>query len=252
MPKVNPNEKKLLIVMGVALFILANFFGWVMISDAMDSVTREEKKLNARLKDLNEAKAFASEAAIKRAWIDENVKTYESEVARDTYLNDLLLGPLTSGLDLEITKNRPLTPLPTEFFYKSRYTANVKGPWNDVMEFIYRLQKPSALRFVPRIQLLPKKNEVDDSQQYVEASLEIEQWWANPDGTTTGEENPGNVEQPAAEPVNTPAGENPPPSSPDTAKPESTPAPAPASTPATNPALDIPPVKTPAPPKPNP
>jgi hypothetical protein len=249
MPQLNANEKRLLTVMGVAVFIIANFFGWMMISSAMDGISTEEKKLNVSLKTLQKAKLSAAEASVKQDWIDKNVRTYPSEEARETYLSELVQGPLISGLDIEVLKNNPLTTIPGEYFIKSRYKFNAKGPWNDVMELIFRLQKPTDLRFVPRIQLLPKKGEVDDTQQYVEASLELEQWWAKPEGMTTEETAP-EVEQPATETVSPSATDAPKPAeSPDAAKPP-VPPPAP-----------VPPVSTPVPapapaptdsPKPNP
>ncbi len=219
MPSLNTNERRLVIVMGVALFLAANFFGWMMISEATASIAIQEKKQKADLGKLEEAKTKATEAEKARTWIDGNIRTYESELQRETYLNDEVIPRLISGLDLEQSKNLPMTTLTGDFFIKSRYRTTVKGPWNDVMEFIYRLQSPKDMRFVPRITLLPKKNELDDSQQLVEASLELEQWWAKPDGIAM-EEEPVEVEQPAAETVN--------PSTPETEKPAVPAAPAPA------------------------
>jgi hypothetical protein len=221
MPQLNTNEKRLLTVMGAAVFILANFFGWVLISGAMDGINAEEKKLKKRYADLDADKSKAAEAALKREWINKNVKTYRDEDARETHLNELLTHSLTDRLEIELSKNSPGKTVTTEFFVKSSYRTNAKGSWNDVMEFIYRLQEPSALRFVPHILMMPRKNELDDSEQYVEASLEIEQWWAKPDNAVADENTAADVEQPDAAGVNPPADTTQP--APDAATPPATP-----------------------------
>jgi hypothetical protein len=235
------------VILGAGAFIALNFFGWMFISDAMEKIDRQVQVQRKKLKVLNKSKLQEGEARAKEDWIVKNVKTFDSEETRETHLDRVVTGELKNGLDVEITKNAPGKTTASEFFIKSSYKATATGPWNDVMEFIYRLQQPTALRFVPHIALLPKKSEVDDSQQYVEATLDIEQWWAKPDNVTV-ENSEADVEQPAADTVNPPATDKTQPAaSPDAAKPETpppageTPPPAPVPVPAPAPAPVPPP-----------
>jgi hypothetical protein len=99
---------------------------------------------------------------------------------------------------------RPLDPLmPTDElpFIRSRYETKVKGTWTDVMTFVYRLQKPSEFRFVPRVTMVPRKNEQNDAEQFVECFVTIEKWWA-PESATA--DDLAANEQPAAPVVEVP------------------------------------------------
>ena len=87
-----------------------------------------------------------------------------------------------------------------EFFIKSRFRTNAKGPWPDVKEFLWRLQKPEEFRFIPRLSMIPRKSEEDDSVQLVEVSLEIEKWWPKVDESEIPPAEPA-IEQPAGDAV---------------------------------------------------
>lgn len=208
--QISSSEKRLLTLLSVAVFILANGFGYVLISGAMDAVDRDRKKLSQQLGKLEAAKGNAAEAEEKRAWIDAHLKPYANEGVRETHLDEQITGALTSDLDVELSKNAPMATIEGEFFIKSRYRTNVKGPWPDVKEFLWRLQKPAEFRFVPRLNMVPRKSEEDDSEQLVEVTVEIEKWWPKPEGfsdaSVLAEEN---LEQPAVPVVETPAGEKP-------------------------------------------
>src|SRR5688572_16964628 len=105
MPQISRNEKRLLLILGAAVFLVANGMGYVFISRAMGAIEREELRLNARLKSLEEAKSKAAEAEEKGAWIEAHLLAYPNEEFRETYLNDLVTGDLTNGLDVEVFKN---------------------------------------------------------------------------------------------------------------------------------------------------
>jgi len=228
------SEKRLLTIFGVAIFLIANGVGYFMISKAKDDVQREKTRLGQRIAKLEAAKNQAGEAAEAREWMDEHVKTYADDFQRDSHLDSLVKGRLSSGLTLDIRKNFPLrTDDKGEYFVKSRYQATVQGTWLDVKEFIFRLQKPPELRFVPKITMVPRKSETDDAEQEEEVTVELEQWWAKPDNfISTVEEEPAANEQPAAAPVESPAATPVPAADP---APPAQPVPPPAETPATTP-----------------
>ena len=79
----NSNEKRLLIVFSIAIFLIANGLGFFMISKAMDNVQREKNRLGQRISKLNNAKTQADEAQQARDWMDSNVKTYKDDFQRD-------------------------------------------------------------------------------------------------------------------------------------------------------------------------
>ena len=204
MPQLNNSEKRLLLILGTVAFLAANVFGYFMVSAFMKGLAAEEVKLKKRLNDpdgLEDAKSKAAQADETRQWIDDHLKAPLSEEDRETYLDGIINTTLTQGLDIELSKSSTLPTIFGEHFVKSRFRTNAKGPWPDVKEFIYRLQKPDEFRFVPRLTLLPRKNELDDAVQLVEVSLEIEKWWPKPDSYSEDNAAPAEIEQPAGETV---------------------------------------------------
>ena len=208
MPQLNNSEKRLLLILGTVAFLAANVFGYLMVSAFMKGLAAEEVKLKKRLNDpdgLEDAKSKAALADESRQWIDDHLKAPLSEEDRETFLDGIINTTLTQGLDIELSKSSTLPTIFGEHFVKSRFRTNAKGPWPDVKEFIYRLQKPDEFRFVPRLTMLPRKNELDDAVQLVEVSLEIEKWWPKPDSYNNDNTATPEIEQPAGGTVQPPA-----------------------------------------------
>ena len=204
MTQLKPSEKRMLVILLSGLFLLANVLGWAWYSSLMLRSERRLAGLKAKVNSLEVWRREAPAAEEKRAWIGEHLKEYADETARDTYLDNLVQNDLRSGLDLELISPRPLDPLmPTDElpFIRSRYETKVKGTWTDVMTFVYRLQKPSEFRFVPRVTMVPRKNEQNDAEQFVECFVTIEKWWA-PESATA--DDVAANEQPAAPVVEAP------------------------------------------------
>jgi len=186
MTQLKPSEKRMLIILGVGVFLIANILGWTWYSGLMLRTQRKLGVLRGKAANFEMWKREADGAAAKREWIGTNLKEYPDEAFRDTYLDALVQGELRSGLDLELLSPRPLdTQMPSDElpFVRSRYEAKVKGTWADVMTFVYRLQRPAEFRFVPRLTMVPRKNEENDAEQLVECTLMIEKWWSPESGT---------------------------------------------------------------------
>ena len=242
----NKTERKLLTIVGIGTFVIANVVGFTTLFAAQSKVDREQAKLKSRITMLKGWSNQSEEALKVEEFIGGNIRQYTDEGQRDTHLGDLVQGQLTDGTGVEVTKFQLLPAKSGEHFDKSRYQVTVEGEWTGVMEFIYRLQSPKDFRFVPRVQMVPRKNENNDAEQLVQVTVELEQWWARPDGSVfTGEETPAEVEQPAASgvestttpPSDTPAPENKPADAvpPPTGPPPGAPVPAPADAPTTTP-----------------
>lgn len=189
MPRINESERRLATVLGIVVFLAANVVGYFVIDGMMKGLAAQKSQLDLRLRELQESKDKAVEADVKSTWMDAHFKTYPNDEFRETYLDSLVNSDLTAGLDVELSKPSVLqTDTTGEFCVRSRFRVTVKGPWNDVYKFIYRLQKPEEFRFVPQITMTPKKAESDDSVQVVEVQLTIEKWWQRPEGDTASPE----------------------------------------------------------------
>jgi hypothetical protein len=206
MPKLNNNEKRLLMVLGVGVFIIANVLGYFLYRDVMKNLELQEGKLRERVADLEKARDNVDRADQVQQWMLEHLKEPASEEDRENHLDNVVSKLQGEIGDLELSKNTTMSTVIGQHFIRSRYKTNVKGPWPQVKEFIYRLQSPEDFRLVKNLSMVPKKDELDDSIQLVEASLEIEKFWPATAGSIEGSaETMTNNEQPAAETVQPPA-----------------------------------------------
>jgi Type II secretion system (T2SS), protein M subtype b len=243
----NNNERKLLTIVGVGSFVLANVLGFSWLTGAQGRLDRERASLNSRVNSLKMWSGMKAEAEDAEKFIAEHVRSYVDEAQRETHLGELVQGQLVDGTGVEVTKYQRLPATAGEHFDKSRYSATVEGEWEGVMEFIYRLQSPKDFRFVPRITMMPRKNENNDDAQNVQATVELEQWWHRPDNAESVITEPAPaVEQPAPAVVeNGAAAPAVPPVPVEPAVPPVPATEAPAETPAPAPAPENPPPPTP-------
>ena len=178
MTQLKPSEKRLLIFFGIAAFILLNLLGFSWLKKRNVLLERQRITVESRIRELEMWKGKAAEADQKRAFLDQHLEAYADEATRETYLDDFIKRE-ASDLDLEVRKNVTMPALLEEHFHKSRYTAEVSGAWDDVFEFIYRLQQPKKFRFVRTIRLKSQKKEASsDEAADAVCTFELEKWWS--------------------------------------------------------------------------
>ncbi len=178
MTQLKPSEKRLLIFFGIAAFILLNLLGFSWLKKRNVLLERQRITVESRIRELEMWKGKAAEAEQKRTYLDQHLQAYADEATRETYLDDFIKRE-ASDLDLEVRKNVTMPALLEEHFHKSRYTAEVSGAWDDVFEFIYRLQQPKDFRFVRTIRLKSQKKEgSSDEAADAVCTFEIEKWWS--------------------------------------------------------------------------
>lgn len=178
MTPLKPSEKRLLTVFGIAAFILLNLFGFSWMKKRNLALDTQRIKLEARSAELLVMKGQAPEAQQKRTFLDQHLQAYPDEVTREIYLDKFIQNEATS-LSLELRKNQPKPVKLEPLFHKSVYTAEVSGAWDDILEFIYRLQAPKDFRFVSSLRLKSQKKEGgSDEASDVVCTFEIEKWWS--------------------------------------------------------------------------
>ena len=194
MTPLKPSEKRLLTSFGIAAFLLLNLLGFSWLKKKNLVIERQRITLETRARELQMWKNRAPEAEQKRAFLDQHLQAYADEATRETYL-DQFVNQEASALDLIVRKNQPMPVKLEEHFHKSRYTAEVSGSWDNVLEFTYRLQQPRDFRFVSTIRLKSQKKEgaTADAEEAADVvcTFEIEKWWSpesapEPDPLSTG------------------------------------------------------------------
>ncbi len=201
MTPLNPSEKRLLTVFAVGGFILLNLLGYSWLTKRNAALERQRGALETRSRELEMWKSRAPEAEQKRAYLDQNLRPYPDEATREIHL-DQFVHKQADELNLTVRKSQPMPVKLEQHFHKSRYTAEVSGPWEDVLEFIFRLQTPKDFRFVPTFILKSQKKEgatsADEPADAV-CTFEIEKWWSPESVPPADELTPAPEESPPAE-----------------------------------------------------
>ncbi len=180
MTPLKSSEKRLLTFLGIAAFLLLNLLGFSWLKKRNVALERQRITLDSRARELRMWKDRAPEAEQKRAYLDQHLQAYADEATRETYL-DQFINEEASDLNLTVRKNQPMPVKLEDHFHKSRYTAEVSGSWDDVFEFIFRLQAPKEFRFVPTLRIKPQKKEgstSNDDPADAVCTFEIEKWWS--------------------------------------------------------------------------
>lgn len=178
MTPLKPNEKRLLSAFGIAAFILLNLLGFSWYSKKKLALERQRVTLETRNRELEFWKSQKPAADLKEEFLRAHLLSYPDEPTRDLYLENFVRKEVES-LGLELKKPQIQAFKSEPLFHKSRFTAEVSGSWDRVLEFVYRLQQPGEFRFVSKLSLKSQKKEggTDDAADVV-CSFDIEKWWS--------------------------------------------------------------------------
>lgn len=193
--KLKPSEKRLLIFLGIAFFLVGNFFLWSLLNEENQKVGLAKAKLEKEFSRLNALKSQIPAARERQEALAKYLKRYDSNDTRDTYLVTFV----QNGVDqfgLKLAKNNPLPGEADENFIKSGYHAEVTGDYKRVFEFIHTLQAPTEFRFVKNLTLSSRKSDAGDGASDVVCDFVIQKWW-HPDSDALLAEEPSASAAPA-------------------------------------------------------
>lgn len=181
MAALKTSEKRLLIGLGVAAFLMLNFWGWSFFQNELTRLDGDAKKLSNQLSVLKASQRRIAEARTFQETLAAHMKAYDSMDTRDTYLGNFV-EKSADDMHLKLQKNNPLaTEMPraedSAGFIKSGYQGEVIGEWKDVMEFVRQLQVPTEFRFVKSLNLSVQKSEAQDGDSELRCQFVLQKWW---------------------------------------------------------------------------
>lgn len=166
-------ERKLLIFFGVAIFLMANFFGFSWLTDKRGDVEGEIIKYEGILR---EAELFGQQQEAVREemdWLVENVPEPEEGELVPSKLEQFANAQATSsGLTVSKRTIQPKDETGT-FFHRARVEMKVSGTEKSLYDWFYRLQDPGQFRALTALRLSP--NREDDT--LIDAVVEVEEWY---------------------------------------------------------------------------
>jgi hypothetical protein len=213
-------EKKLVLLFGLAAFLLVNFFAFTWVRDRKAILARQLIDAEGKV-TMAEVTADSYETVIEEMdWLDQ--RTPEPR-AGDLVGTDLETYAANQATTNQLTiKRRAIKPNDESgvHFHRAKVEFNVTGTERGLYSWLSRLQMPDQFRAVTFMRVAPDAK--DDT--LIEATVEVEQWYvplveddaaapvdAAVEGDATPPEPPSPGDVPAPAPEATPPGVESPP-----------------------------------------
>ena len=218
-------EKKMVILFGLAAFVLVNFFGISWFQGQKLKVQRDLAKAKSEVVSAEAAAGNFETVYEEMKWLNDKMPSPKAGQLVGTELETYATNQANTN-HLTIVK-RDLKPNDEtgKFFHRAKVQYKVSGTEDSLYRWLDRLQMPDQFKAVTFLRLAPDTK--DDT--LIEATVDVEQWYVPlvDDGSGTAPEEapePGPEATPAPAPGATPA---PAPGATPTPAPEATPAPTP-------------------------
>jgi hypothetical protein len=181
----NTREKRLLILFGVVIFAVLNFYGYSLYSQKMNSLELEigsegneilGKPATGLIGEIALAEQNLAERESKEremAWLAENEPDPEEGGAVQSRLESFVTNQARAA---GLTTDRPkILPNDTEgvYYHKAIFEIKATGMEDGLYRWLIQLHDPSSFRAVTSLRLSP--NREDDTQ--IDAVVRVQQWY---------------------------------------------------------------------------
>lgn len=207
-------EKKLVILFGLAGFVLINFFGISWFQGQKHKVERDLAKAKNEVVTAEAAAGSFDTVYEEMKWLNEKTPSPKAGQLVGTELETYASNQATTN-SLTVVK-RDLKPNDEtgKYFHRAKVQYKVSGREDSLYRWLDRLQMPDQFKAVTYLRLAPDPK--DDTQ--IEATVDVEQWFvplvdgenAGPEGTPEPSPDATPVPVPEATPIPTPENNQPP------------------------------------------
>jgi len=169
------NEKRLLVILGIGVFILVNIFGVMKISQLRNQTVVKRAQAQKEYDMAKMALEMRDQVADQMDWLAQHEPKPQEEPEVQSALQQFVEREAVSrGLTI---KSQTLKPTDAQTHYhRAKIEIKVTGTEENLYRWIGRLQVPSEFRGVTEIHLEP--NHEDDTK--IDARLYVEQWFVPP------------------------------------------------------------------------
>lgn len=166
-------EKKLLIFFGVAIFLVANFFGYSLLAKKKQEVAVEIGQLETTIMEAENFEAQEAQVLDEMEWLVEHEPEPVEAEPVGPKLEQFANARATSA-GLTVQKR---TILPDDetgpSYWRARVEMQVTGMEEALYRWLSQLQDPNQFRAVTALRLSP--NREDDTK--IDANVVIEEWF---------------------------------------------------------------------------
>ena len=184
MPALKKNEKRLLVVFLVAVFIVINLFVFTKISKVQRSAGTKVNRLEDELLIIGDLLEESDLWHAREAWFATRQPIFDESgqggATRAEVDEDLLNTVRATARKYAITLEDEKLPEPKEHPYFVQAVARVSGVGSieGIMRWLYELQKPQEFRAVTFFELKPQK----DDPSILSCTMTLERWYGKVEG----------------------------------------------------------------------
>lgn len=171
MRSLSSRERRLLILLVTAGFLIANYLGYEALAQKRKAALGQQRTLRqdiARLKELETAKPSVD---VNSQWLDSRLPAYKDEDQLETHLFNVVTSKALSA-EIELNKKDPRPTQKDDLVYRSIMEVEGTAPMENWVEFLHSLQDRESFRYISHLELTPTKD-----QEEVRCQARVEQWW---------------------------------------------------------------------------
>ncbi|MFT3991288.1 MAG: hypothetical protein QM680_07745 [Luteolibacter sp.] len=170
-------EKKLLIFLGAAGFIILNLFGFNLYQQAAARAESNRKAAAQKLSSYQMLIAGKEQIADEVQWLAEHQPDSMASQDVQTRLQQLVAKEATAAaLTVKSQKFLPSDTTAGNTYHRAKFQITVSGREEALYRWFNNLNEPTAFRSATHIQLSP--NKTDDT--LIDCTATIEQWFIPP------------------------------------------------------------------------
>jgi len=167
-----PREKNLLIVLGLALFIILNFVAFSMFyQPAVDKAGLAKGKAESELKLKKTTLSRKDELEPDRRWLEDTGLLVTTPQLAQSQLQSLIRKQ-ADARNLETRDEQILQYIPGVHFDRVRVLYKCTGMEDNIQQWLLSIHQPKQRQVITKLELKPQSNDLTR----VECTVEIEKW----------------------------------------------------------------------------
>lgn len=171
MRSLSSRERRLLMLLLVAGFLILNFLGYQTLAQRRTAATTQQRSLKLDIARLTELQSMKPTVDINSEWINSHLPAYADIDQLETHLFNVVNNKAIAA-GVELTKKDPRPTEKGDLVHKSVLEIETIADMENLVDFLHSLQGREDFRFISFLELTPTKDE-----ERVRCQARIEQWW---------------------------------------------------------------------------
>ncbi|MFN0130866.1 MAG: hypothetical protein ACKV19_29745 [Verrucomicrobiales bacterium] len=171
MRSLSSRERRLLMLLLVAGFIILNFLGYQTLAQRRTAAISQQRSLKFDIARLTELQAMKPTVDVNSDWINSHLPAYADIDQLETHLFNVVNNKAIAA-GVELTKKDPRPTEKGDLVHKSILEIETIADMENLVDFLHSLQGREDFRFISFLELTPTKDE-----ERVRCQTRVEQWW---------------------------------------------------------------------------